>query len=451
MSAVVTWEEDYETRINPGLITSLLHAAVPLLAELGWRATRVEEGACESELPLRQESTNHHGTHLGALMALTADYTGGLALASVLRGVPVAGIHPGTPTTTASVWLAAMSVRHRAPSTGDLTASCTIPATTARHIRDRYLAGARIVVPVTVELRSNGETVAEAEMTYFAQPTAALTPTAERPRVSTLYKHKLKASARLIAALRGRKSRRFHCPHSALAAGPHGHLLADYMTGVLPQLEEMVLARTVHIDEVVVAALERGVRQIVTPGVGLDFRAFRLAERFPDAVFYETDLAAMLDERERAIRSLELPPARRVTAPVNFDTDRLDEAMTRMGFDAQEPCVVVYEGCSMYFDEATNRRTLGQIRRLMEHRESALWSDFVETSVLDRGMALPGIAPFLDGMERLGEAFVFGLDEPGPFFARLGFRVRDTVTSRQCLDSEDPIHAVYKFVVASPG
>lgn len=44
-------------------------------------------------LPLNKETTNQHGTHQAALVSLSADYTGGLALATLLRGVPLGGIH----------------------------------------------------------------------------------------------------------------------------------------------------------------------------------------------------------------------------------------------------------------------------------------------------------------------------------------------------------------------
>ncbi|MEM8733663.1 MAG: methyltransferase, partial [Planctomycetota bacterium] len=122
-SALISnWSDHYARHVNPELMTQLLRTAVPVLDEMKWRVTEVEEGFAASVLPLAKESTNQHGTHQAALIALSADYTGGLALATLLTGVPLAGIHKCTEEDSASLWLADMSVRFRAPSTGHLKA-----------------------------------------------------------------------------------------------------------------------------------------------------------------------------------------------------------------------------------------------------------------------------------------------------------------------------------------
>ena len=71
------WEDDYRSRMNPQLLTELLHAAVPVLKHVGWFVREVRDGAAASCLPLNEESTNQHGTHQAALLMLAADYTGG--------------------------------------------------------------------------------------------------------------------------------------------------------------------------------------------------------------------------------------------------------------------------------------------------------------------------------------------------------------------------------------
>lgn len=501
--AEISWEEDYALRVNPTLMTALLHDAVPVLKHVGWRVTKVEEGYCESELPLNLESTNQHGTHQAALIGLSGDYTGGLALATLLRNVPLAGVHPCNESNSAALWLASMNIRYKAPSTGHLTACCRVPEETAQRVRERYFGGRRLIVPLTVTFISNSESIAEAEMTYFAQASQLLRPTPENPRLNTLYKHKLKASARLIAALRAKmgdeerglridsteplagahawripqrqnlsvddsgitslvpingqpanppQSLYVHAAHSAAAAGPHGRILADYLTSILPQLEDMVVARTRHIDATLEQAIRSGVQQVVIPGVGLDFRVYSIAAKYPHVRFFETDLSEMLEERERTLRTIPyLPNAHRETVAVNFEVDQLDEKLLgSTSFDPRLPTMVVYEGCSMYFDEATNRRTLSQIRRLVNHPGSHLWSDFVSTAVVDGTTDQAGIEGFLAGMEKLGEAFVFGVDDVSSFFSSQGFTVRQALTAGEFLGQADPVYGVYRFVVAGP-
>lgn len=123
----VTWEEDYAERMNPNLMTGLLHDAIPVLKSVNWQVAEVAEGECVSQLPLSYESTNQHGTHQAALISLSADYTGGIALASLLRGVPFAGVHRYVGEESAALWLAAMNVRYLSPSTGHLTGTCKVP------------------------------------------------------------------------------------------------------------------------------------------------------------------------------------------------------------------------------------------------------------------------------------------------------------------------------------
>lgn len=234
-----TWEQDYDQRVNPELMTSLLRTAIPVLDHSNWYIDKVEEGFCQSVLPLNNPTTNQHGTHQAALISLSADYTGGLALATLLRGVPLAGVHRCHEDNSASLWLASMNVKYRSPSSGHLTGICRIDPKKAEAIRSRYFSGNRILATLEVEFFSNGELVAVAEMKYFAQPTSQLTPAPGSTNRSPLFSHKLKASARMIAGLRSRTSSNprltVNCPHAAIGAGPHGELLATRLESALPQ------------------------------------------------------------------------------------------------------------------------------------------------------------------------------------------------------------------------
>ena len=85
LDPAISWEQDFENRVNPELMTGLLRASIPVLEQSDWKVVRVGEGYCETLLPLNKATTNQHGTHQAALMSLSAYYTGGLALATLLR------------------------------------------------------------------------------------------------------------------------------------------------------------------------------------------------------------------------------------------------------------------------------------------------------------------------------------------------------------------------------
>ncbi len=447
----VSWEEDYSNRVNPGLMTKLLHDAIPVLKSVDWQVKEVREGVCISELPLCFASTNQHGTHQAALISLSADYTGGLALATLLRGIPLAGVHRCNEENSASLWLAAMDVKYRSPSTGHLQATCIVPDDVARMVRQRYFAGKRILVTLPVIFTSNSEVVAEAEMKYFAQPTSQLQPTKKQPRISPLFKHKLKASARMIAGLRASfddRGMRLDVGHEREAAGPHGELLAKRLNGVLPQLQNMVKARTSHCDQTLESV--PGLKQVVILGVGLDMRPFRLFDTLGQPTFFEIDLPEMLEERCRVISQMKDRPvvSRRMIA-ADFKSDDIAELLLQHpDFDPKRPTVVVYEGCSMYFTAEENREILVAVSRLLQHPDSRLWCDLVTESVVDGTSKNSEIAKFLDGMEELGERFIFGCDTPGAFLENCGFSETHSTTAGQFLGSSDQAFSTYQFAVS---
>jgi methyltransferase (TIGR00027 family) len=448
----ISWEEDYRTRVSPTLMTQLLQDAIPALKAVQWRVTEVREGACTSELPLCRAATNQHGTHQGALISLSADYTGGLALATLLRGVPLAGVHPCTSDRSASIWLASMEVRFRSPSTGHLTASCEVPPHLQRMVRNRYFAGKRVLVKLPVLFRSNDEIVAEAQMKYLCQPSIQLEPTVGDQYRSPLLRHKLKASARMIAGLRadGRRGMlRIDSPHERQAAGPHGELLAARLGGILPQLRDMVLARTRHGDETLRSI--PGWRQVVLLGVGLDMRPFRLYRQLGEPLFFELDLPEMLEERSRVISQMNArPPAARRMVAADFKRDRVAELLLKHpDFDPRVPTCVIYEGCSMYFSAAENEAVLGPLAATLQHPDSRLWSDWVTRGVVTGPPPQASIGAFLRGMEELGERFIFGVDDPAEFLRPEYTRTR-VESVADYLGGDDPVLQTYQFAVSAP-
>jgi hypothetical protein len=82
-----------------------LRSAVPVLGHVGWEVLDVAEGFARTLLPLNEASTNQHGSHQAALMVLAADYTGGIALGTLFRGCPIAGVHPRAAREGAALWL----------------------------------------------------------------------------------------------------------------------------------------------------------------------------------------------------------------------------------------------------------------------------------------------------------------------------------------------------------
>ena len=451
-SSPVSWQEHYHNYTNPELATRLLRKAVPVLEHVGWEVVEVNEGHAVTSLPLNRASTNQHGTHQAALISLSADYTGGIALASLLRGVSLAGIHPHADDNSASLWLADMSVRYRSPSTGHLTGECHVPELLVQKIVNRYFSQKKVFVKLPMTFHSNGELVAEAVMSYFVQPTLQLRPTIEKPEISTIYETKLKASARMIAGVRAMRSQngmlRIDNPHAEIAAGPHGRLLAERLQSALPQLTDMVHARTQHGDGLLKSV--PNLKQVVLVGAGLDMRPFRLQDQLGDVTWFELDLPVMLAERQGAIEQLpNTQPVQRHAIPMDLLLDDLTELLDdHPAFVPNVPTLFLYEGCTMYFDSDMNAQIVKQIRRLMQHPDSRLWCDMVTETAIIESETNEKIRAFQDNMEELGEKFIFGHNQPTEFMRGCGYSDAEVTSVAEFIASDDPVHSLYNFVVA---
>jgi methyltransferase (TIGR00027 family) len=452
----ISWEEDYRRRTNPDLFTDLLQESVPLLKHLGWRVVETAEGYARTHLPLNCEATNQHGTHQAAAIMIAGDYTGGVALATLFRGFPIVGVHPraaGGEADTATMWLAKAEITYHAPSTDDLAATCTIPSDRIGHIRQRFLRGRSVLLPLEVQFESGGVRVATATLTYFARRSSFLKPRTPDARPTVLHTHLVKSSARLIAGIRALESASEGGnadPFSSRVAGVHGRLLASRFTAILPQLRDMVAARTRDADQALREALWDGAQQVVFVGVGLDCRAFRMLAEHPEVTVFELDLPTMLTVREEALAAVaDLPGVRRRAVPIDLERQDVAEALLATGeFDLTLVTFVIFEGGTMYFDAETNRRIFASLWRLLDNPDSTLWTDFVSRPVVDGTTGYAEVEGFLREMGRLGEPFVFGLDNPSPYFAELGYEaVRSRGSDWYLREHDDPLFAHYHFHV----
>jgi methyltransferase (TIGR00027 family) len=450
----VPWEQDKEYRTNPQVLTTLLREQVPVLEFVNWKVTAVEPGMAESVLPLNPQSTNQHFTHQAALFLLAADYTGGIALGSLMTGWPVVGVHPVRSSKSIALWLIKCEIKYLRPSVTDLTISAEIEPERFSRILRRFQAGKAVLESIPVYFRNGSVPVAEAALTYFARQSQKLRADGTSPeKVNVLYRLKLTSSAELIAGVRARESGElFHDPYAAQMAEQHGLALADRFCQRSPQLGGMVAARTRHLDLEVLKYAARGGRNLVILGVGWDMRPFRLDLPAGMRVF-EVDFPTTLAERRQRITSLgiaEQPGITRIEVPLDLRSAPLASAL-REKLDFQAPIFIAWEGMSMYFEEDDVRAILQGMHPLFKHRESRLWVDLVDRQAVTSPELFPSeVQEFMRGMQILGEPFTFGADSIKDFMADNGFKCHEVVNSDLFLNGrKDPVYSLYKFCVAS--
>jgi methyltransferase (TIGR00027 family) len=132
------------------------------------------------------------------------------------------------------------------------------------------------------------------------------------------------------------------------------------MFEISKRMADLMALRTMNIDAHVRAAIERGVRQLVILGAGLDGRAFRMHELEQVDVFEVDHPDTQAIKRER-VASL-APDARSVHfVALDFERGSLGAALEQAGHRAGEPTIWVWEGVVMYLTDEAVRTTLAAV------------------------------------------------------------------------------------------
>jgi methyltransferase (TIGR00027 family) len=113
-----------------------------------------------------------------------------------------------------------------------------------------------------------------------------------------------------------------------------------------PWLRSGIEARTRFIDEQVIAALERGVRQVVICGAGLDDRALRF--RTEGVQFFELDRSVTQADKEQRLRAM--GAAGPTLAACDFEADSIADVLAACGHAASRPTLYLCEGLLVYLD-----------------------------------------------------------------------------------------------------
>jgi methyltransferase (TIGR00027 family) len=133
--------------------------------------------------------------------------------------------------------------------------------------------------------------------------------------------------------------------------------LARRLSPAAGPLRAFIAARSRYAESRFAEAHARGLRQYVVLGAGLDTFAWRCA--LPEVRVFEVDHpATQAWKRELVARVGLLPPDRAVYAPVDFERDALDQALSGSGLELRSPAFVAWLGVTPYLAPEALRATL---------------------------------------------------------------------------------------------
>jgi methyltransferase (TIGR00027 family) len=136
-------------------------------------------------------------------------------------------------------------------------------------------------------------------------------------------------------------------------------------------------------EERLAAAYERGVRQYVVLGAGLDSYAFRQPASRRDLVIFEIDFPATQREKRARIEALAWAwPENLVFAACDFENESLIEALDRSSFDRDQPSYFAWMGVTVYLARDTVRQTLEEVRSIAAQGSSIAFEYALPTESL---------------------------------------------------------------------
>lgn len=224
--------------------------------------------------------------------------------------------------------------------------------------------------------------------------------------------------------------------------------LERYADRRAPGARTSAIARTAYIDDVVRAAVARGVDQVVILGAGFDCRAHRMPELGGVAVF-EVDRAET--QAAKRARVPEGSPVRYVA--VDFLRDEVGTRLEAAGWQPGRRTLCVWEGVTNYLTEDAVVKVLRWFATTAAG--SAIVFTYVHGGLLDGTARFDGGDVILGNVKRLGEPWTFGLrpDAVGDFVARAGLQLRedlgaDEYRRRYLGDAPVPGYAFYRLALA---
>jgi methyltransferase (TIGR00027 family) len=165
------------------------------------------------------------------------------------------------------------------------------------------------------------------------------------------------------------------------------------------------VCRTVYINEVVQAALDQKIDQVVILGAGLDTRGFSLPG-ITRAHVFELDLPlGQKEKKSRIQRHFGRIPENVTFIPIDFDSQSLHEALAGSGYDPTRPAVFVWEAVTQYITESAVWNTLAFVGRSTPG--SVLVFTYILLDIIER--RFPGSEKLMKAVAQ-DSPWIFGLD-----------------------------------------
>jgi methyltransferase (TIGR00027 family) len=125
-------------------------------------------------------------------------------------------------------------------------------------------------------------------------------------------------------------------------------------------MQARLAARTRFFDEQVLAALDRGIRQVVIAGAGYDDRPLRF--RSPGVRYFELDHPATQADKRRRLRRMKADDSGLALLAADFRDGDVAGVLARSGHHPGRPTLFLCEGLLVYLDQQITIELLAGLR-----------------------------------------------------------------------------------------
>jgi methyltransferase (TIGR00027 family) len=126
---------------------------------------------------------------------------------------------------------------------------------------------------------------------------------------------------------------------------------------------EYMIARTAFFDHIVKGALRENIPQIVFLGAGYDSRPYRFKALIRDTRLFELDIHTTQQKKKQLLHQANIPiPGQLVFVPINFNREKIGNALANMGFMNNRKTLFVWEGVTYYLPPAVIDEVLSSVK-----------------------------------------------------------------------------------------
>ena len=176
-------------------------------------------------------------------------------------------------------------------------------------------------------------------------------------------------------------------------------------TQCVPQL----VSRARYVEDQLLLAVQRGVKQYIILGAGLDTFAFRQETLPKDFIIYEVDHPSTQDLKRNRIQEMGLKIPNNVKfVPVDFTKDSLHDELKKVGFK-QKLSFFSLLGVVMYLDKTIFYHLLSLVSDMSPNGSSFIF-DYLEDTAFNNELASQKMIQMRQITAQAGEPIITGFD-----------------------------------------